>query len=583
MFRKKIFFLLFIVYLFSSGRVFGIHYGCGNIEYFLDNPPSYSNNSYSPNTQINVNINRANGYSCYGNWNWVGLLRDDTPPLLPIKLCYNNGQNCNFGYSSTFNVGEPGLHSLRFIVNTDRGNDVCFCNTYNYCVAPYKVSNVNFACSSAGNSVTISWPQSNGAVRYALFLNNTANGWSGNCNSPNPGDQCAEITSTSYTFNIQPGSNYDFWIHPISSCNGLGEATWSSFRCCPTHGQISEASFSCNPIQKTLTINWSPATGASRYALRLDRDPNSWSEDCNRLNPGDQCAETTNTSYTFTDIQPGAYYKFWVSPVNVCNQFGEAKFIDSIRCIWVPFVKLKNASFHTNKNLINLMPPQGTIEPYDGEDNANSRFIITSNLQYDPGIVSAREINLGDGESSRNRWRTTLASNEITFSLESFRSYFIGKDYKRLNNLSELNNNPINKKIILFDSSIQINETNKNYFQNKTLVIFVNGNIDINVNGPFSPPGSNLALISTETISVAPSTTEINSILISRNFQSGSTENQGLKIRGNLVIYNVFNNQRKQLQATNLKPSIFIIFDEKKYLELLPLLTIISYSWSQEN
>jgi len=91
--------------------------GCSGITYSLTLASPLSN------TNVTVDINRANATSCYTGdhrWDNVGLLLDGVPQGLTITG--------NTTYRSTINSGAPGSHTLQFTVH----NGECLCNTHTF-------------------------------------------------------------------------------------------------------------------------------------------------------------------------------------------------------------------------------------------------------------------------------------------------------------------------------------------------------------------------------------------------------------------------------------------------------------------
>lgn len=74
--------------------------------------------------------------------------------------------------------------------------------------------------------------------------------------------------------------------------------------------------FSCAPDGSKATVSWTPAAGASVYALRINDTQNGWTGSCTNVNGGDVCSDSvTTTSYTF-DTVAKATYSWWVHAGN---------------------------------------------------------------------------------------------------------------------------------------------------------------------------------------------------------------------------------------------------------------------------
>lgn len=106
-------------------------------------------------------------------------------------------------------------------------------------------------------------------------------------------------------------SSYTGWL----TVNGV---TISYLKTCltpPPTPSVSGAT--CNATGTQATISWS-SPGATYYAIRNDRDSNSWSGTCASINPGDTCEDTAGTSRAF-GTTPGNSNFFWV---HACNSAG---------------------------------------------------------------------------------------------------------------------------------------------------------------------------------------------------------------------------------------------------------------------
>ncbi|MGB9883609.1 MAG: hypothetical protein ACPLRN_03810, partial [Microgenomates group bacterium] len=78
----------------------------------------------------------------------------------------------------------------------------------------------------------------------------------------------------------------------------------------------------------------------------------------------------------------------------------------------IRWIKIKDTSFYTNKNLNNPLP--ATVAAYDTDDDGTRYFIIAS-TSSDPGLVAAASIYLNEAPASTRAWTTTSATT--TFRL----------------------------------------------------------------------------------------------------------------------------------------------------------------------
>jgi hypothetical protein len=70
----------------------------------------------------------------------------------------------------------------------------------------------------------------------------------------------------------------------------------------------------------------------------------------------------------------------------------------------------------------------------------------------------------------------------------------------------------------------------------------------------------------------------INAILIGQTVSTG-VSTTGLKIKGNLINESVLQIDRNQ--SDGRMPSLFVVFDPKIYLDILPYLSTSTYDWKQ--
>lgn len=153
---------------------------------------------------------------------------------------------------------------------------------------------------------TFSWDPVPEASDYLLRIDDLSNPWTGSCTNVNSGDSCLSLAETSYTREVQPGSDYHWWVHSRNQygLSGPAHAEPSVPHCpLPAPNNLSPTGTSACGLTE-LTFNWDPVNGANDYILRLDNASNGWAS-CANPNPGDSCHTLTNTSYTAT-VSPGS-------------------------------------------------------------------------------------------------------------------------------------------------------------------------------------------------------------------------------------------------------------------------------------
>lgn len=86
------------------------------------------------------------------------------------------------------------------------------------CQPPSPPQNLTFTIN--GNQITYSWNAVSNATSYPIRVNDLTNGWDQDCSNSNPGDVCNDnYTQTSYTFTMERGHVYNFWVHAKNDCD----------------------------------------------------------------------------------------------------------------------------------------------------------------------------------------------------------------------------------------------------------------------------------------------------------------------------------------------------------------------------
>lgn len=238
-----------------------------------------------------------------------------------------------------------------------------------------------------------------------------------------------------------------------------------------------------------------------------------------------------------------------------------------------PWIKLKNSSFAAINNLVNIIPYN--IAPYDSDDTNERYFII--NDSNDPGLVTAPSLNIGTAQISSRGWLITGYQLQQSLTLSAFIDYIRSrKQYQTISSLNNLTENKIN----FYQGDLTINNSNQSSFNNKKVVLIVLGTVSLEASSspPTFEPNNAATAILAYTIKFGDNLQSAKGVFIAQNIITGSNSNQGLKITGNLVTQSLDNQRRWN---DNSKPSVFIIFDPKIYLDLLPYLSISKYDWRQ--
>ncbi|MEK7109777.1 MAG: hypothetical protein AAB876_00995, partial [Patescibacteria group bacterium] len=181
------------------------------------------------------------------------------------------------------------------------------------------------------------------------------------------------------------------------------------------------------------------------------------------------------------------------------------------------WIKLKNTSFSSTNNLYNPIPV--TIAAYDSDDDGTRYFNIAS-AGYDPGLVSASSIELNGDLSSTKGWQATMAKT-VSMTPSNFLNYIKSrKEFKTLTDINDITTEDYDKQVLVLTGPITIDDTNKSIFNNRSLVLVINGNLNFNPT-TFNPTGGFIAFLTTGTITFANSTTEARGIFVAPNINLG--------------------------------------------------------------
>jgi hypothetical protein len=240
-----------------------------------------------------------------------------------------------------------------------------------------------------------------------------------------------------------------------------------------------------------------------------------------------------------------------------------------------PWIKLKDTSFISDNNLNSNIPAVPVA--YDSDDTpANANFIRDV-----AGIVAAPAIGItglnATAKTGSPEYKTTGYSPAFLMTPSSFLSYIKArKQHKAITSLAEINVDGI----YLWQGvdPLPINDGNKARFDGFKVVLISTGTVNINTDNGLDPVNGSLAIIA-PTITFHSVVEEANGLFIANSITTGNTTNQGLKIIGNLIAQTSFTNSRDWTNA-NI-PSLFIVFDQQKYISLLPYLSTANYDWRQ--
>ena len=137
--------------------------------------------------------------------------------------------------------------------------------------------------------------------------------------TPTPAPTSTSVVCTSDVKLCPDGKTYvsrippscEFASCPISTSTSTPVSTSTSVSILPSPTNL--VAF-CSPPGTTVSLSWSPSSGATSYALRVDNQLDGWTGTC-ASSAGDFCATTTLTTYSFSP-KSGATYKWWVYAAN---------------------------------------------------------------------------------------------------------------------------------------------------------------------------------------------------------------------------------------------------------------------------
>ncbi|GIW63866.1 MAG: hypothetical protein KatS3mg091_668 [Patescibacteria group bacterium] len=374
-----------------------------------------------------------------------------------------------------------------------------------------------------------------------------------------------------------------------------------------------------------ITIGWNWTTWADFFSTRLDENPDSFSGDCNNLNPGDECRDVYGANWTtFNNKQPNTTYSFWVHP-RFDQEPGEWRLVmrrDDIIC-YAPtstptptptptstptptptptaaaWIKVKNAPFaeiesSSTISFNNNLP--STVEAVDSDDNdtrAVSFVDSPRSSNYKKHGVATIKNNVANSTNAGNNLvvdEGVFIKNYGNLALNKFSSFndFLEyvkkfKEYRTLNIFSSSRLNEMNNgDIVVYDpagdpnSSVNISSI---FDLDKDLVLIVNRRVVINsnnfnVNTNDDSIKENLVLISNE-IEVGGSITKLYGVYLADTVTIANSSTP-LKVKGLLSAFSEFNQDKTLITPSNRYPALFLVYDIKPILYHLKALSFFT-------
>jgi hypothetical protein len=242
-----------------------------------------------------------------------------------------------------------------------------------------------------------------------------------------------------------------------------------------------------------------------------------------------------------------------------------------------PWYKLKDASLNKIGN--HDIAVVQNVNSFDSDDS-NNRYTIINSTNSDPGILLAtNSYNPGPSynpiPNSTKGWHIGSYGNISQPMPDNFYQYL--KSRKQIEEITEISE--INKNGIYFIKTngltISTQPPNFNFvliIRNSTNTDLGNANITLN---NFNSSNKSIMILAKK-ITFSSSVTTTTEIFIAQTIEYQSTN--GLKVLGNLISKNAVTLQSR---SDNTRPSLFIVFKPKMYLDLLPYLSVSKYDWQQ--
>lgn len=250
--------------------------------------------------------------------------------------------------------------------------------------------------------------------------------------------------------------------------------------------------------------------------------------------------------------------------------------------------KLKNTSFYMKTEKNNVIPQN--ILAYDEDDS----LPLKRNLIIGEGGLSSSKnkffLGQEDTLSSLNNWNLDYYSINSSFTkISDFTTYIATKKIPIfITNLNQINDNK-DENIYKIDGNHTISDEDISFLNKKPLILIINGTLNFNISDGNFTPEKSIAIIAKRINFYKESNTPddeglikyANGIFITDNFDTGKSSSQGLKINGNLIELQPNVDFNKRQWETMEKPSLFVVFNPKIYLDLISILSFNNYQWQE--
>lgn len=263
----------------------------------------------------------------------------------------------------------------------------------------------------------------------------------------------------------------------------------------------------------------------------------------------------------------------------------------------VKWFKLANTSFisyNTYARAVN-MPEMINKFKDDDPDDTLDKFLIIG----DAGLVSSKSFiqSISMTKYSTNDYR--IMNYSFSNAYNDYTNFFgnvtaQGKKYITLpNNISDWNissgtNSP---SILIYESNLVIDDTvfSKLSAGGRPLVLYVKGDIYFNTSSNTFKPLNSTAIYANK-INFFNSSgnpedsgliTEANGLFVANAISAGKSTNKGLKITGNVNLLGTIIDMSERKNSSSQRPALFVVFNPKIMLDLLPLISNSIYEWKE--
>lgn len=281
-------------------------------------------------------------------------------------------------------------------------------------------------------------------------------------------------------------------------------------------------------------------------------------------------------------VAPGYGFIGWTTPLSCSspqNTIGVAAGSSTTRGLTLDFgannwYKLKNSSF-VGSSTASITVPAVVHQyvPGDSDDDVSKYFIIGNGGSVFGTTVNSDPPNTS--YSSTSNWKETSYSTTRLFAPSSFLSYVKSrKQYTKIDNLNKITADGI----YVWDDTVNFSDiTNATTIPNYNFVLISTVKA-ITISRTNFNPAKSVAFVA-NSIAFSSTVQSAEGIFIAQTVDTGSNNSQGIKVKGNLIAQTTLTNGRSWSDTS--RPSIFVVFDPVKYINLMPYLSTANYDWRQ--